>query len=69
MTLEVTDMMEILARRYPVLLVDRITELEPMKYAVGIKNATFNSFSKGIFRENRLCPEFSWPKPWHRSVG
>ena len=42
MTLEVTDIMEILPHRYPMLLVDRITELEPMKYAVGIKNATFN---------------------------
>ena len=42
MTLEVTDIMEILPHRYPMLLVDRITELEPMKYAVGIINATFN---------------------------
>ena len=31
MTLEVTDIMEILPHRYPMLLVDRITELEPMK--------------------------------------
>ena len=42
MTLEVTDIMEILPHRYPMLLVDRIIELEPMKYAIGIKNATFD---------------------------
>ena len=42
MTLEVTDIMEILPHRYPMLLIDRIIELEPMKYAIGIKNATFN---------------------------
>lgn len=30
MTLEVTDIMEILPHRYPMLLVDRIIELEPM---------------------------------------
>ena len=38
MTLEVTDIMEILPHRYPMLLVDRIIELEPMKYAIGIKH-------------------------------
>ena len=47
MTLEVTDIMEILPHRYPMLLVDRITELEPMKYAVGIKNASFNEHFPG----------------------
>ena len=40
MTLEVTDIMEILPHRYPMLLVDRIIELEPVRYASGIKNAT-----------------------------
>ena len=50
MTLEVTDIMEILPHRYPMLLVDRIIELEPMKYAVGIKNATFDElFFQGHF--------------------
>ena len=46
MTLEVTDIMEILPHRYPMLLVDRIIELEPMKYAIGIKNATINAARK-----------------------
>ena len=42
MILTVEDIMEILPHRYPFLLVDRIIELDPMKRAVGIKNATFN---------------------------
>lgn len=67
MTLEVTDIMEILPHRYPMLLVDRIIELEPMKYAVGVKNATFNElFSRDIFRVNRLCPVSCSLKRWHR---
>ena len=42
--------------RYPFLLVDRITELEPAKKAVGIKNVSVKSrFSKGIFRTILLC--------------
>lgn len=69
MTLEVTDIMEILPHRYPMLLVDRIIELEPMKYAIGIKNATFDEqFSRGISRVNRSCPASSSPKPWLRSA-
>ena len=57
MTLEVTDIMEILPHRYPMLLVDRIIELEPMKYAVGIKNATFNElFFQGHFPGQPVMP-------------
>lgn len=57
--LEVTDIMEILPHRYPMLLVDRIIELEPMKYAVGIKNSTFDElFYQGHSRETGYagCP-------------
>ena len=39
MILNHEDILEILPHRYPMLLVDRIIELEPMKRAVGIKNA------------------------------
>ena len=57
MTLEVTDIMEILPHRYPMLLVDRIIELEPMKYAIGIKNATFNElFFQGHFPGQPVMP-------------
>ena len=57
MILEVTDIMEILPHRYPMLLVDRIIELEPMKYAIGIKNATFNElFFQGHFPGQPVMP-------------
>ena len=57
MILNVTDIMKILPHRYPMLLVDRIIELEPMKYAVGIKNATFNEqFFQGHFPGQPVMP-------------
>lgn len=57
MILEVTDIMEILPHRYPMLLVDRIIELDPMKYAIGIKNATFNElFFQGHFPGMPVMP-------------
>lgn len=57
MILEVTDIMEILPHRYPMLLVDRIIELDPMKYAIGIKNATFDElFFQGHFPGQPVMP-------------
>lgn len=41
-TLEAAEIQKIIPHRYPMLLVDRIIELEPMKRAVGIKNITIN---------------------------
>ena len=40
--LDYTAIERILPHRYPFLLVDRITELEPDKRIVGIKNVTLN---------------------------
>lgn len=40
--LQSREIMDILPHRYPFLLVDRITELEPGVRAVGIKNVTAN---------------------------
>jgi 3-hydroxyacyl-[acyl-carrier-protein] dehydratase len=40
--LDYTAIERILPHRYPILLVDRITELEPDKRIVGIKNVTLN---------------------------
>jgi 3-hydroxyacyl-[acyl-carrier-protein] dehydratase len=40
--LSVEQIMEYLPHRYPMLLVDRILELEPMKRCVGLKNVTMN---------------------------
>lgn len=57
MILTVEEIMEILPHRYPMLLVDRMIELEPMKRGVGIKNATFNElFFQGHFPGNPIMP-------------
>lgn len=42
MILEVPEIEKILPHRPPMLLVDRIIELEPYKSAVGIKNISYN---------------------------
>lgn len=40
--IEITRIMEMIPHRYPILLVDRILELEPGEGAIGLKNVTFN---------------------------
>ena len=40
--LEAADIMRIIPHRYPVLLIDRVIELEPGKHVVAIKNLTSN---------------------------
>ncbi len=51
------DIIEILPHRYPFLLVDRITELEPGKSVVGLKNVTSNEpFFQGHFPGNPIMP-------------
>lgn len=40
--LDVNTIMKVLPHRYPMLLVDRILEVDPLKRAVGIKNVTVN---------------------------
>lgn len=42
MSLNIEQIMEILPHRYPMLLVDRVEEIEPGKRAVGYKNVTIN---------------------------
>jgi 3-hydroxyacyl-[acyl-carrier-protein] dehydratase len=55
--LDIRQIMEILPHRYPLLLVDRILELEPGKRAVGYKNITFNEpVFTGHFPTNPLFP-------------
>jgi beta-hydroxyacyl-ACP dehydratase FabZ len=54
---DVRSIMEILPHRYPFLLIDRITELEPQKRAVGYKNVTLNEwFFAGHFPNNPVMP-------------
>jgi beta-hydroxyacyl-ACP dehydratase FabZ len=51
------DIIKILPHRYPFLLVDRITELEPGKRVVGIKNVSINEpFFRGHFPGNPIMP-------------
>lgn len=57
MPINIRQIMEILPHRYPLVLIDRILELEPMVRAVGFKNVTANEpvFS-GHFPGNPLLP-------------
>ena len=53
----ITEIMEFLPHRYPFLLVDRITELEPDKRIVGLKNVTINEhFFQGHFPGAPVMP-------------
>ena len=55
--ISVQEIMELLPHRYPFLLVDRITELDPGKRIVGIKNVTINEpFFQGHFPGHPVMP-------------
>ena len=49
--------MACLPHRYPLLLVDRILEFEPLKRIVGLKNVTINEpFFRGHFPDHPVMP-------------
>lgn len=51
------EIRELLPHRYPFLLVDKVTELEPGKRVVGIKNVSSNEpFFQGHFPEFPIMP-------------
>lgn len=55
--MNVTEIMEVLPHRYPMLLVDRILELEQGKRVVGLKNVTINeSFFQGHYPSMPIMP-------------
>ena len=57
----------ILPHRYPFLLVDRITEFEPDKRIVGIKNVSANEHYLSRHRARpRRCRRRSSPRRWRR---
>ena len=57
MPVDVTRIQELLPHRYPFLLVDRVTEFEPNKRIVGIKNVTINEpFFQGHFPGHPVMP-------------
>ena len=56
-TLTITDIMKILPHRYPMLLVDRVLEIDPGKRIVCIKNVTANEqFFQGHFPGAPVMP-------------
>src|SRR4051812_2897160 len=57
MPMSVTDIMAILPHRYPLLLIDRIVELERRKRIVALKNVTANEqFFTGHFPSYPVMP-------------
>lgn len=57
MLLNVTDIQKMLPHRYPFLLLDRVTKIEPSKRITALKNVTFNeSFFQGHFPGKPIMP-------------
>jgi 3-hydroxyacyl-[acyl-carrier-protein] dehydratase len=55
--IEAEEILRILPHRYPLLLVDRVIEIEPPTRAVGIKNVTINEpFFQGHFPTYPVMP-------------
>ncbi|MDQ2668090.1 MAG: bifunctional UDP-3-O-[3-hydroxymyristoyl] N-acetylglucosamine deacetylase/3-hydroxyacyl-ACP dehydratase [Gemmatimonadota bacterium] len=53
----IEEIMQVLAHRYPFLLVDRIIEMDPPKRVVGLKNVTINEpFFQGHFPGHPIMP-------------
>ena len=56
-TMDILQLLDLLPHRYPFLLVDRVLDYEPGKYAKGYKNLTFNEpFFQGHFPSNPIMP-------------
>lgn len=57
MVYDINDIQKIIPHRYPMLLIDKIIELEEGQKAVGIKNLTINEeFFQGHFPGNPVMP-------------
>lgn len=57
LSFDITQIMDLIPHRYPFLLVDKITECVPGKYAKGYKNLTMNeAFFQGHFPGNPVMP-------------
>lgn len=57
MTFDIQEILEFLPHRYPFLLIDRITEFEPQKRLVALKNVTINEpFFQGHFPGYPIMP-------------
>lgn len=54
---DIEEIKKILPQRYPFLMIDRVTDLEPAKSATAIKNITTNDwFFEGHFPGNPVMP-------------
>ncbi|HZK57917.1 MAG TPA: 3-hydroxyacyl-ACP dehydratase FabZ [Clostridia bacterium] len=57
MELDIIEIQNLIPHRYPFLLVDKITDMEPGKRATGIKNVTINEpFFEGHFPGKPIMP-------------
>ncbi len=55
--LDINRILEVIPHRYPIIMVDRILELEPRRRVVGIKNVTMNEpFFQGHFPGHPVMP-------------
>ena len=55
--LDVTQIQKILPHRYPMLLIDRVDEVEPGQYAIARRNVTINeTVFNGHFPNNPVLP-------------
>lgn len=55
--MNIEEIFKCLPHRYPMLLVDRIVEMEPGKHCVGLKNVTVNeSFFQGHYPGKPIMP-------------
>ena len=58
-TINIEEIKQFLPHRYPMLLIDRVTELDLGNYVKGYKNITTNEpYFWGIFLEMNLCHAF-----------
>lgn len=56
-SLDINEIMKIIPHRQPFLLIDKVEDFEPMKYAVAYKNFTYNElFFQGHFPEMPIVP-------------
>lgn len=59
--LNINEIKEIIPHRYPMLLIDRVTEMEieEKQFVRGYKNVSANeAFFKGIILKSQLCQEY-----------
>lgn len=55
--LDITEIQKTIPHRYPFLLIDRVTELEPNVKIIAVKNVTSNEpFFQGHFPNNPIMP-------------